>query len=54
MGVLVWQPSCLISFGILACTPQAPAAKQKAIAEELDRPGGEVLKKLEDIRNKIL
>lgn len=34
--------------------PAAPAAKQKTIAEELDRTGGEVLKKLEDIRNKIL
>jgi hypothetical protein len=33
---------------------QAPSAKQKAMAEELDRTPGEVLKKLEDIRNKIL
>ena len=33
---------------------QVTAAKQRAIAEELDRPMGEVLKKLEDIRNKIL
>lgn len=31
-----------------------PAAKQRAIAEQLDRTPGEVLKKLEDIRNKIL
>jgi hypothetical protein len=29
-------------------------AKQKSIAEELDRTPGEVLKKLEDIRNKIV
>lgn len=28
--------------------------KQKAIAEELDRTPGEVLKKLEDLRNKLL
>ena len=28
--------------------------KQKAIAEELDRNPGEVLKKLEDVRNRIL
>ncbi len=28
--------------------------KQRAIAEELDRNPGEVLKKIEDIRNKIL
>uniref|UniRef100_A0A7R9Z712 DNA damage-binding protein 1 n=1 Tax=Chlamydomonas euryale TaxID=1486919 RepID=A0A7R9Z712_9CHLO len=34
--------------------PTLPAAKQRAIAEELDRTPGEVLKKLEDIRNKIL
>jgi len=38
------------------CTqyPTLPAAKQRSIAEELDRSPGEVLKKLEDIRNKIL
>lgn len=34
--------------------PTLPASKQRAIAEELDRTPGEVLKKLEDIRNKIL
>lgn len=34
--------------------PMVPAAKQKAIGEELDRTPGEVLKKLEDMRNKIL
>lgn len=34
--------------------PTLPAAKQKQVAEELDRTPGEVLKKLEDIRNKIL
>jgi splicing factor 3B subunit 3 len=33
---------------------QLPADKQRSIAEELDRTPGEVLKKLEDIRNKIL
>lgn len=33
---------------------QAPTAKQRGMAEELDRTPGEVLKKLEDIRNKIL
>jgi splicing factor 3B subunit 3 len=34
--------------------PAMPAAKQKAVAEELERTPGEVLKKLEDMRNKIL
>eukprot|EP00798_Chlamydomonas_sp_ICE-L_P023642 gene23642-9170_t len=34
--------------------PTLPPAKQKSIAEELDRTTGEVLKKLEDIQNKIL
>jgi splicing factor 3B subunit 3 len=34
--------------------PSQPAAKQKAIAEEIDRTPGEVLKKLEDLRNKVL
>ena len=33
---------------------QAPAEKQQSIAEELDRTPGEVLKKLEDIRNRVL
>lgn len=33
---------------------QMPAAKQKAVAAELERSTGEVLKKLEDVRNKIL
>jgi splicing factor 3B subunit 3 len=33
---------------------QVPASKQKMIAEELDRSTGEVLKKLEDARNRIL
>jgi hypothetical protein len=33
---------------------QLPVAKQRSIAEELERSCGEVLKKLEDIRNKIL
>jgi splicing factor 3B subunit 3 len=32
---------------------QLPLAKQKAIAEELERTPGEVLKKLEDIRNQV-
>eukprot|EP00775_Hariotina_reticulata_P013008 gene13008-13137_t len=34
--------------------PAMPAAKQQAVATELDRSPGEVLKKLEDIANKIL
>jgi splicing factor 3B subunit 3 len=34
--------------------PSMPAAKQKAVADELERTPGEVLKKLEDMRNKIL
>jgi splicing factor 3B subunit 3 len=33
--------------------PQLPAQKQKQIAEDLARSPGEVLKKLEDIRNQI-
>jgi hypothetical protein len=33
---------------------QLPPAKQTEIAADLDRKPGEVLKKLEDIRNKIL
>ena len=33
---------------------QLPPEKQRSIAEELDRTPGEVLKKLEDIRNKLL
>ncbi|KAK9814939.1 hypothetical protein WJX73_002520 [Symbiochloris irregularis] len=33
---------------------QVPLDKQKAMAEELDRTPGEVLKKLEDLRNKLL
>ena len=32
---------------------QLPAAKQKSIAEELERTPGEILKKLEDIRNQV-
>ena len=31
-----------------------PADKQRSIAAELDRTPGEVLKKLEDVRNKVL
>ena len=34
--------------------PQMPADKQRAIAEELERTPGEVLKKLEDLRNALL
>eukprot|EP00879_Flechtneria_rotunda_P016767 GHRR01017550.1.p1 GENE.GHRR01017550.1~~GHRR01017550.1.p1 ORF type:complete len:1036 (+),score=359.64 GHRR01017550.1:786-3893(+) len=34
--------------------PALPLAKQQAVAQELDRTPGEVLKKLEDMRNKIL
>lgn len=34
--------------------PAIPAAKQKAISQEMDRTVGEVIKKLEDIRNRIL
>lgn len=32
---------------------QLPTAKQKSIADELERSPGEVLKKLEDIRNQV-
>ena len=39
---------------LILCDLQLPAAKQLDIANELDRKPGEVLKKLEDIRNKIL
>jgi splicing factor 3B subunit 3 len=34
--------------------PAMAAAKQQSVATELDRTPGEVLKKLEDMRNKIL
>lgn len=34
--------------------PQLPADKQRAVGEELDRSPGEVLKKLEDMRNRII
>jgi splicing factor 3B subunit 3 len=34
--------------------PAQAAAKQKSIAEEIDRTPGEILKKLEDMRNKVL
>ncbi len=34
--------------------PQLPADKARGVAEELDRTPGEVLKKLEDIRNRII
>ena len=33
---------------------QMPADKQRAVAEELERTPGEVLKKLEDLRNALL
>ena len=33
---------------------QMPLDKQRSIAEQLDRTPGEVLKKLEDLRNKLL
>jgi len=32
---------------------QLPAAKQKSISDELERSPGEILKKLEDIRNQV-
>ena len=35
-------------------SPQLPSDKQRAIAEQLDRTPGEVLKKLEDIRNRVI
>ena len=41
-------------FYILTVCLQLHPDKQRAIAEELDRNPGEVLKKIEDIRNKIL
>lgn len=34
--------------------PSLPADMQRKIADELDRTPGEILKKLEDIRNKII
>lgn len=34
--------------------PQLPSDKQRQVAEELDRTPGEVLKKLEDVRNRII
>ncbi|PSC75527.1 splicing factor 3B subunit 3-like [Micractinium conductrix] len=34
--------------------PQLPADKARGVAEELDRSAGEVLKKLEDMRNRIV
>lgn len=34
--------------------PQLPADKAKGVGEELDRTAGEVLKKLEDMRNRII
>lgn len=39
------------------CVPrssQIPAAKQKSIAESMESTVGQVLKKLEDIRNAII
>lgn len=33
---------------------QIPAKKQQIIAESMDRTPGEILKKLEDIRNRVL
>ncbi len=39
---------------LYVCVTQMPAAKQKHVAEELERTPGEVLKKLEDVRNKIM
>lgn len=47
---LARQQKCPALSGALQLHPD----KQKAIAEELDRNPGEVLKKIEDIRNKIL
>lgn len=34
--------------------PTLPLDLQKKIAEELDRTPGEILKKLEDVRNRII
>jgi splicing factor 3B subunit 3 len=34
--------------------PSLPADMQRKIADELDRTPGEIMKKLEDIRNKII
>lgn len=56
------MPACVAACRCPAMLPellpfpdlQLPAEKQRSIAEELDRSPGEVLKKLEDIRNKLL
>ena len=44
--------TCLLDISMVYM--QLHPDKQRAIAEELDRNPGEVLKKIEDIRNKIL
>lgn len=44
---VTWQSLTLLGL-------QLSSEKQRSIAEELDRTPGEVLKKLEDVRNKIL
>ena len=58
MAVL-WSPYFLLAADCFVLADKAFVLqlhpdKQRAIAEELDRNPGEVLKKIEDIRNKIL
>jgi hypothetical protein len=49
-----WLLIALVFLADKAFVLQLHPDKQRAIAEELDRNPGEVLKKIEDIRNKIL
>uniref|UniRef100_A0A7S3VLT8 DNA damage-binding protein 1 n=1 Tax=Dunaliella tertiolecta TaxID=3047 RepID=A0A7S3VLT8_DUNTE len=49
-----WPVKDCVDGDLCAQYPSALGAKQRSMAEELDRTPGEVLKKLEDIRNKIL
>mmetsp|Transcript_4234 Transcript_4234/g.6990 ORF Transcript_4234/g.6990 Transcript_4234/m.6990 type:complete len:1205 (-) Transcript_4234:464-4078(-) len=49
-----WPVKDCVDGDLCAQFPSMPAAKQRAVAEELERPPGEVLKKLEDVRNKVM
>ena len=44
----------VIDGDLCECFGGLPAARQKAIASELDRTPQDVMKKLEDTRNKVL
>ena len=52
LGFPIWLPAVMQNSRCVLA--QITPDKQKAIAEELDRNPGEVLKKLEDVRNRIL